>query len=309
MTNSHRTDQASLLMIEHPGWFTTPDGRAQRVFRSGDTRWVLTSHITGATFAPTVEIIHQGSSEVDVTSLISCFDPALLPTPFRDTPTIRDYGRLHRVRSTDLWESLVLQLLRARRIRATQANLRYRRLCTTMGDKFTTRLGTVLSLPRPEAIAAARGDDWDELAALPWIRPVQNTAEAFLERQDTWSHVPFEVLHDLLRDLPHIAEHSATAIVADLTNDFSHYEFVEFGTPGRWDQFSHELKGAYSPLQFQTVWKEVTPRQRSTLAALSIDWVSRRFSTARDRRHQRPEPSESTDKSITRKTGPHAHAR
>ena len=282
MTNSRRADQASRLMIDHPGWFTTPDGRAQRAFRSGDTRWVLTSHLTGATFAPTVEIIHQGSTEVDVNSLVSCFDPTLLPTPFRDTPTIRDYGRLYRVRSTDLWESLALQLLRVR-VRAAQAIQRYQQLSATMGERFTTPLGTVLALPRPETIAAAREDDWGELAALPWIGPLQSGAEAFLKRQDAWPHVPLGVLHDVLQALPYIAKQSATAIVADLTNDFSHYEFVEFGTPGRWDQFSHELKGVYSPVYFQTVWQEATPCQRSILAALSIDWVSRQSTAARHR--------------------------
>lgn len=57
-------------------------------------------------------------------------------------------------------------------------------------------------------------------------------------------------------------------------------EFVDFGTPGRWDQFSHELDGAYSPFDFQTAWDQFTPDQRSILAALSIDWAFRRFDTA-----------------------------
>lgn len=285
MTTSRTSSQTSRLMLDHPGWFTTPDGHAQRALRSGATEWVITCHQVDTTFEPTVEIVRQGSTEVDTKPLINCFDPDLLPTPFRLTPTIRDYGRLHRVRSTDLWESTIPSLLRGGAgVRSPQVIQRYRRLCTTIGGSFTTSLGTVLTPPRPETIATASSDDWGELATLPWTHPLRRAAQAYLEHQDSWSHLPSDLLQDALCTLPHIGKQSAAAITADLTNEFDRYEFVDFGTPGRWDQFCHELDGTYSPLDFQKAWDQITSDQRSILAALSIDWTLRRFDTARKMR-------------------------
>lgn len=283
----HNADRSSRLMIDHPGWSTTPEGQAQRAFRSGDTEWVLTCRLIGTTFEPTIDVVHQGSTEVDVAALVNSFDPALLPQPFRDTPAIRDHGRLHRVRTTDLWESLIPQLIRGHaRVRSFQVIQRYRRLSTTIGGRLATSLGTILTPPRPETIAAAGSDDWGELAPLSWIQPLRRATEAYLEHQHSWTHLPSDRLQDALCTLPHIGTQSAAAIIADLTNEFDRYEFVDFGTAGRWDQFSHELDHVYSPRDFQTAWNQVTTSQRATLAALSIDWNLRQFLPAKNTRTQ-----------------------
>lgn len=75
MTTLHDTSQLSRLMIDHPGWFTTADGQAHRALRSGNAEWVLSCQIVSASFKPTVEVVRQGSDEVDVAPLTNCFDP------------------------------------------------------------------------------------------------------------------------------------------------------------------------------------------------------------------------------------------
>lgn len=286
MTATCVASQTSRLMLDHPGWFTTPGGYAQRAFRSGGTVWLLTCRQLSITFEPTIEVVCQGMSDAegdtdadanpgmdgdtDDGPLLDCFDPAQLPPPFRDTPIIRDYGHLHRIRGCDLWESMLPPLVRRRNL-AEQSIQRYRTLCAALGGRVTTSLGTVLTAPRAETVVAASGDDWGGLAQ-PWVSKLRKAAEVYLERQEAWARYPPDALYYALHDVHGIGALSAAEIVADLTNDFSRYEFVDFGTPGRWEQFAHDLGENSSTRDFEVAWHGLTPSQRSTLTALSIDW-------------------------------------
>ncbi|WP_459714463.1 hypothetical protein [Actinophytocola sp. KF-1] len=245
-------------------------------------------------FEPKIDVIRPEVSDMDIRQVIGSFEPGQLPSPFRETPLIRDYGRLWRVRSTDLWEAILPHLVRQHGDIA-QTIQRYRALCTAIGDRVTTSLGTLLITPRARTVASADDKAWGELANRPWVRRVRAAARMYLERQTAWAQFPPDALFHAVRDIHGIGTQSAAGIIADITNDFSRYESIEFGTPGRWHQFCDDLDWQVSMEDFAAAWKVLSRDQRSTLAALSIDWRQKTRRPAQARLFESSTPALESD--------------
>lgn len=277
MTAPPHTGQMSRLMVDHPGWFTTPDGQAHRAFRSGEAEWVLTCHQAGGTFEPTVEVVRQGTDDVDVAPLINRLDPgpnehpvvdtfdaATLPPPIRRSLKIDAATVIHRVRNPDVWDAMLMPIFR-HRIAIRDAAARYRAFCVRYGTVVSTETSTTLLPPRPETVATLEDDPrviGRRMSALC------ATAHAYLRLHLGQASGPPVALYDRVLRIHGIGKASAARIVADTTGDFTFYEHAGFGDRKYWQQRVTELHVTHQD-DVRMLWKSCTYQQRSTAIALA----------------------------------------
>ena len=276
MSDFAKAALTSRLVLDHPGWRVRVDSGVLRAFWSEDAVWVTNCNTVCSTFNSTTVIVH-GTDSADAPAascIVDWFDPASLPDIFQRTAEVRSCGRVHRLRNSDLWDALLPQVLRQRR-RLVDANRMYRSLCHVHGERIETPQGTALLPPRPAMIAGLGDEAFHRVGLRYKAEALRTIAQAYVERGADWADMAPSELCLALQDVTGIGSWTARMTVADLTNDFSTLESVEFGKPGTWERFSAASGGALTLQDFQEQWRSLTPAQLSTLAVLSIDWVSR----------------------------------
>lgn len=258
-------DRAHQLMMDHPGWvICSDDGGAQRAFRSGDTVWTVDYRRGESTFQPVVEIVHQGQDSGNVRPMIDTFDAGTLPAPIRHALKIDATTRIHRIRNPDVWDAMLMPILR-HRIAITDAANRYRAFCIRYGTTVSTKLGTSLLPPRPETAAAL---DDDPVAVGRRMHVIRAIAGEYLRLRPDQAQPSPAVLFHMAQGIHGIGEASAARIVADTTGDFTFHELAGFGSRKHWLRDATELVGQVPDLRM--LWKSCTYHQRSTAIALTI---------------------------------------
>lgn len=265
MTTTQAPEQTSQLMLDHPGWFISADGYAQRAFQSGGTVWMITCKRVTTSFDPVVEIVHQGTTPADACPVVDRFDSTTLPPTIRRVLLDDSSGHLHRVRGLDLWDAMLIPILQHRRKNVDAADM-YRSFCALYGTTVTTELGTALLPPRPETALTLD----DNMAMMGRRMPAVRTAahEYLRLHLDSALLPPAELFQSLVK-IPGIGKWSAARVVADTTGDFNFYQHAGFGSPKYWQQTAESSEDA----EAQTCpfyWNFFSYGQKSALIALSI---------------------------------------
>ena len=266
VTTMPASDQVSQLMLDHPGWFAwAKHGYAQRALRSSDTIWMLSCRRTETTFQPAIEVVHQGTTPANACPSVDTYDASTLPAPVRQALLPDLHPRVHRVRTPDVWDAMLMPIFLHRRGVVDAANL-YRAFCARYGTTVTTELGTTLLPPRPETAATLDDDPQATGRRMPAIRAV---ADAYLRLNPDKAQLPPTTLYNLLQKLPHIGEGCAARIVADTTGNFSFYAQAGFGSTKHWRKHATETRTHGQETALQAHWRSCTHEQQSTVIALT----------------------------------------
>lgn len=274
----------SRLMLDHPGWLTRVGGGVLRAFYSEDATWVISCDVVDTSFNPTATTIRGTTPEQTFTArcVVDWFDPASLPDLFQQTAEIRSCGRVHRARNPDLWDALLPQILRQRR-HLVDAGRLYRSLCHVHGERLETPQGTAMLPPRPDTVATLDDDAFHHVGLRYKAHTLRAIATVYIKRITDWADLLPAQLCLALQEVLGIGAWTARMTVADITNDFSILKSVEFGTRATWERFAAQSQGTATPQDFGHVWQSLTGTQLSTMAALSVDWVSQRTNRRRTR--------------------------
>lgn len=266
------TVSLSSMALDHPGWITEASGRVRRAFRHGNTTWVAICESDQVAFEPTVQTSSPADTTV-MTALIDWFDPSILPEFFH--PTTAYGARVQRVRNPDLWDALLPPILRQRRA-ANHAERIYRQLCIDHGSIVPTTAGLTLLPPTAKTVANLPDEAFINLGIRDKRQSLRAAAEAALDRAPTWTNLPPSQLFTELQTIPHIGAWTAGAIVADTTNDHSHYSIPVDAAHRRWKEFLTLPSAAQSERDFSEAWATLDRPQRSTLVALLLAAPRRR---------------------------------
>jgi hypothetical protein len=264
MTATEVPAQTSHLMLDHPGWFLSRDGYAQRAFQSGGTVWMVTCERAGTSFDPVVEIVHQGTTPEDACPVVDRFDATVLPPTIRRVLLDGACDRVHRVRNPDHWDAMLMPIFRHRRPVREAAHM-YRAFCAVYGTTITTELGSTVLPPRPET-AITLGDDVTVVGRR--MHAVRAAARGYLQLYPDEEPLRSTLLFLALQNIPNIGTWSAARIIADTTGDFSFYERAGFGSSKHWQRIAAASTHPES-YTCQSTWETLSYEQKSTLITLT----------------------------------------
>jgi hypothetical protein len=265
------------MMLDHPGWLLSPDGRARRAFRDGETVWTVVREPTSDTSTATVEIHSRTPTDkTDILARSDWFDPAILPNVLRISNLIRDMGRIHRVRNPDLWDALLPPILHQRR-RSEDASRMYRSLCETYGRTVTTEAGPALLAPSPATVVDLPDSAFDEIRLRGKAKPLRMVAKTYLSRVKGWKVLSPAELFAELQAVPYVGRWTAGVAIADVTNDYGFYAFTGLSGHARWMELFTATGTDLTESQFKEMWTHLDRRQLSTLVLLTLastpaDW-------------------------------------
>ena len=265
------------MLADHPGWFMSAPGRIERAFRWCHKTWVINCSWAGSRFEPTADVVHPPDAvgAVAAQQLVTVFDPDTLPEPFRSFAPIRECGKIQRLRTPDLWNALLPPVLQ-QHLRPTDGVRRYRRLCHAYGEEVRTATRTACLPPRPETILGFDKAAFERIGLPPGIVDrLRSVASTYLRQGEIWRTLTPARLLYVLQEARHIGPWIAATATADLTNDLSVYPRPMFATPGIWEQLTRTSDPMPTPNGLDRAWQRMTREQKSTLAALSIDWKVR----------------------------------
>lgn len=253
------------LMLDHPGWLKSPDGRVRRAFRDGDQTWSIVCDPLTGDDSPTSAEVSPSAASSKATG--DWFDPATLPPPLCDAAPIRTIGRRFRVRNHDLWDALLPLMLRHRR-RAIDATRSYRDLCDAHGTSLSTNGNRALLAPRPEIVAGLSDHAFKALGLRGMGARLRTVAAGCATRSNTWRRLSHAELFLDLQAIPYVGMWTAGAAMADLTNNFGYYTFG--GTPAHRSphEILNEIIRQLCPHEFIAGAPKVTSEQLSTLVGL-----------------------------------------
>lgn len=258
----------SRMSLDHPGWRRDGSGCARRGFRSGDALWAVICEPTSVTFAPSIEVVRRSDVAV-ARPVVDWFDSTTLPTIFRAASSLRDRGRVHRVRNPDLWDALIPPILRQRR-RADDAERAYRRFCEAHGSTVITTAGPTVLPADPEMVVALPDEAFITLGLRGKEEPLRTVAEAYLKRAANWKQLPPAELFAELQTVTGIGAWTAGVAVADITNDHSFYKIPGYIAYHRWQERLAETDSSLTESDFVEAWKKMNNEQLSTLTVLLL---------------------------------------
>ncbi|WP_436493198.1 hypothetical protein [Actinokineospora sp. HUAS TT18] len=246
------------IMLDHPAWVSTEDGRPSRACRWGDATKLIS--YTGDTMA--VDVADQPIFDV--------IDPAELSGSGELTDALRAEGPVARLRNPDLWEALATSVIR-QVIRASQARKLYRAFCEAYGEQ----VGPALLLPTPETVLALTDDEFADLGMKFFRRALRAAAEAYLKHGDEWTALPAERLVTELQTVPRIGPWSAGATVADFTNDFTLYPYSDLAVRTWAARLAPSLNWPDDERDFAKMWRALAGDELSQLTLLTLAWGAR----------------------------------
>ena len=261
---------SSTLLLDHPGWLRSAEGRVRRAFRLGEVACTVTCEPVSERFAPTVALVRP----TDVVALrldADGVDPTRLDVPAEFAAPLRARGRVHRVCNPDLWDALVTAVLHQRTDHARQRST-YQWLCETYGSRVPTEDGSALLLPTPSQMATLPSIAMVRLSMGPRRCSFPTVAATYLEHGTRWALLPPAQLVTELKTIPGVGPWTAGLAVADFTNDYSFLPFADFAI-SQWA--ANFLTTSTQPLEeteFARMWRRAHGQQLSMLTLLTLAW-------------------------------------
>lgn len=247
------------IMLDHPAWVSTGEGRNTRAYRVGGATKLITC-------PGDIEVVDvaNGDASFDV------IDPADLACTGELADALRVEGPVVRLRNPDLWEALATSVIR-QVIRASQARKLYRAFCEAYGEQ----VGPALLLPTPEIVLALTDDEFAELGMKFFRRALRAAAEAYLKNGDEWAALPAEQLVKELQTVPRIGPWSAGATVADFTNDFALYPYSDLAVRTWATRLAPSVNWPDAERDFAKKWRSLAGDGLSQLTLLTLAWGAR----------------------------------
>ncbi len=268
-TREKATGEATQLMVDHPGWFVTTGGRARRAFQRGGTIWMITTGSDRTTPEVDVEIVRHGTVAANACPIVDTYDPGTLPLLLRGPLLVTGLGRVHRIRNPDLWDAMLPQFFCHRR-RVADGARAYRSFCKRYGTEVTTKSGSALLPPRPDAVIDLDDDAFTQIGFKYQGHATRLLAQGYLRRLPDLTSMPSVELFKALQEIHGIGKWSAARAVADTTGDFSFYPQADFQPAFHWAQIDGEVSATLQTQEALACWEACTHEQRATLTALTI---------------------------------------
>ncbi|MBL7622446.1 MULTISPECIES: hypothetical protein [unclassified Frankia] len=259
---------ADRWMTEYPAWLPTDTGVRRVLSLPGGP---VLAEVSGDVLTLTA----LGASDVEpAADVFGLADGAAGDVP-ELAKQLADLGQVGRLRNPSLWEALGTAILR-QVIRAGQSKKLYRLLCATHGEQVALPDGSFYGLfPSAEAILGLTDVQFTELG-LAFKRPALSAAAtAYLEHGATWDRLSWPALVDELQSVRRIGPWTAGAAVADYTNDWGLYPYVDLAVrtwAGRAAPAHHWF---HNERAFGTQWRHLAGEHLSALTLLTLAWGSR----------------------------------
>jgi DNA-3-methyladenine glycosylase II len=256
------------VMVEYPAWRPTAEG-VERIFVLPDeSRWLVTLCGHDASY---VHLYGAGSEpEPDI------FTP-LNGAP-REVPelatALHALGPVARFRNFDLWDAIGTAIIR-QVIRAGQAKKLYRAFCDTYGEQVVLPNGTQRALfPTVEIVLSLSDTQFAAIGMAFKRRPLRAAAEAYIEFGPKWRDLsPAALVADLQR-VPRIGPWTASAAVADWSNDWALYPYGDLAVRTWAKRAAPSFPWPNDEAAFGEVWQALAADRLGPLTLLTLAWGS-----------------------------------
>lgn len=259
------------VMLDHPGWFHTPNGHAHRLATDDSHKLSIVSaeHLAQGVFIHSAPIGTIGA-RVD----IGYFDPSVLHGPLTLTAPLRAVGAVSRLANPWLWDALGTAILE-QFATAKEARRLHARLCRAYGRLVRTHVGDVSLFPCPEVLARLGFEDLIDLQLRVKQPALQLAASAYLDHGDGWSRFmstgaePVDLVEAIAAVLPQLDRTTIRRAVADHSNDFTIYP-VNSLLRSSVCRLSARHSWPVDDEEFQTEWQATTGDQQSAWTVLTL---------------------------------------
>jgi len=259
----------TFTMTEQAAWQLGPEGPG-RVFALPDGgRWLVTVTPNGPELHPLVHGDSRPQIDVAVPYGLSLGEVPEL------SAALAELGPVARFRNPDLWDALGTAIIR-QVIRAAQAKKLYRAFCTAYGERVELPGGdSYMLFPAPETVLKLSDEEFADLGMAFKRRPLRAAAEAYLERGDKWRELTPSVLVDELQVVPRIGPWTASAAVADWSNDFALYPYTDLAVRTWARRAAPSSPWPDDETSFGRLWRRLAGERLSDLTLLTLAWGSR----------------------------------
>jgi DNA-3-methyladenine glycosylase II len=203
------------VLLDHPGWRVSAEGKAYRAVRSGHGIYVV-SCSPSENLVRTIRVLpRRGAGWQPVLDLVD-------PEPFTGTHTqlasLHTAGPIERLRNPDLWDALAWAILRKAPNGTDQIHYSYLMLGRLLGDATLTPAGATYLFPCPEIVIHAADDEFGSLN-MGVRRTLRTAARSFLTAAPHWYDLAPRALLAAVQRIPGVGPHTAGLTVADYTNE------------------------------------------------------------------------------------------
>ncbi|QBS41330.1 hypothetical protein [Nocardia sp. CS682] len=252
------------LMLDHPAWFHTVDGRAHRLI--SDNHQAI-AFVTAECLPQNLFIHCEPIGSCSVPIDVGYFDPADLAGPLTLTAPLRALGAVSRLANPYLWDALGTAIL-GQFVTPTHLERLYDRLCRTHGRQTRTPHGDDRWLfPRP--------GDISDVLALAKLPTLQNAARAYHKHGGQWTRsltegTPAADLVEMIATaLPKLDRATISRAVADHSNDFTVYP-IDMTLRSSVCRLSARHSWPVRDDEFYTEWQTTTGEQQSEWTVLTL---------------------------------------
>ncbi|SER20290.1 hypothetical protein [Actinokineospora terrae] len=256
------------LMLDHPAWTTTPDGRCVRACRTGETVATVIGVPTETGHGHTVDLVAPGGAPTPVIDIV---DPAGASGPEEIVAPLRADGPVGRVRNPDLWDALTTSAIR-QVIRADQARKLHRGFREAHGLAVDTAAGRVFLMPDPDTVSALSDAEFARVGLKFFRRVLRACADWYRKCADDWAQMTAPELVTALQAVPRIGPWSAGATVADHTGDFTYYPHSDLAVRTWAAHLAPTHAWPDDDRGFAAHWRDITGDHLSDLTLLTLAW-------------------------------------
>lgn len=256
---------AAFTMTEQAAWTTS----LVRVFAMPDGgRWLVAVGPNG----PEVRPLIRTASDLWL-DVVAPDGLALGEVP-ELSAELAKLGPVARFRNPDLWDAIGTAIIR-QVIRAAQAKKLYRAFCAAYGEPVeVSNADPYVLFPTPEVVLKLSDDQFASVGMAFKRRPLRAAAEAYPERGEKWRELPPTVLVGELQSVPRIGPWTASAAVADWSNDFALYPYTDLAVRTWARRAAPSYAWPDDEETFGQQWRALAGDRLSDLTLLTLAWGS-----------------------------------
>jgi DNA-3-methyladenine glycosylase II len=255
------------VMVEHAAWRSTSQG-VQRLFAGDESRWLVV--VRGQVVS--YELL-SGAGNKPVADSFTPRQSVLREVPELAT-ALSALGTVMRFRNTCLWDAIGTAIIR-QVIQARQAKKLYRVFCDTYGERQALPDGTEIALfPSVEIVSSLSDDQFASIGMAFKRRPLRAAAEAYGASGTKWRELPAEALVHELQSVPRIGPWTASAAVADWTNEWSLYPYSDLAVRTWAKRAAPSFPWPDDEVVFGKLWQAMAADWLGPLTLLTLAWGS-----------------------------------